>query len=599
MSASRFWSKAFVSGLVLATGCVENMQTGSDVDGEDGLETQGDPGGLVTIGADLPDLIESAVSDPPATLALGQTFSASDTVTNQGTLGAGASFTKYYLSSGTTPLYLLGERTVGAVAANGGTDSGTASLKIPDGVAAGAYRLLACADSGSGSGGRVSQVVESNDANNCTASSGMVAITGPDLIQLNITASPASPLTLIAQTGTLTVTDTVQNIGSATSGTSMTRWMLSTDNVKSNNDGFVRNCINGATTPGRPVGSISPGQSDTGSATASPLCIRDAAGLHPPATGTYYVLACADSTQTVGELNEGNNCAPSSNTITIAGYVDLVETAVSFTPGAVAAGDDLTITDTVQNVGGDPSGASHTKFYLSRSGTGGLQTYLGTPSTLNPPPTLPRAVPSLTANGTNTASTALVIPDNLQNGNYTVYACADAGATNASQQTSEVAEATETNNCTAAAGLLLASADLVISQISDPPTTGTRAANNGNTPGSHFVVTATTSNIGTATAKVSVNKYYLSTDGVTPTYFLNYRQDVPSIPAGGFAVTSTPSSGNQNQQITIDSSVAPGSYWLLGCADGGNNNTGSVGDRVREANENNNCLASAGKITVN
>lgn len=585
MKTHRLLSELLLSSLLLAGACVDPTDSGPQVE----LSQDEAPADTTVIFAGVgPDLVETAVSDPPASAVIGSSFSATDTVANQGTADAGASLTRYYLTlNGTSPVYSLGSRSVGALTV-GASDSGGATLNIPSAgggpaMSEGSYRLLVCADRGS-------QITEGSEENNCIASAGSVALTGPDLAESGVTVLN-SPATVIAQTGTLQISDTVTNVGSAPAAASVTRFWLSTDAVKSANDAFIRNCTNGGLIPGRNIGSLNGGATSTGTTTTSPLCVRDAAGLHPPATGTYSVIACADTTNLVGELREEDfNCAASTNTITVVGYVDLIESAVSFTPGSVAAGDTLTITDTVKNVGGDTSGASHTKFYLQRNGTGGLNTYLGTSATA----TLPRAVGALTANATNTASTALTIPDNLQNGNYSVYACADAGPANSSARTSEVVEADENNNCTAAAGLLLASADLIISAISNPPATGSTSG-----PSSHFVVTATTSNIGTATAKASVNKFYLSADGVVADYFLGVRQDVPSLAPNATATASTPGTGNVNQQITIPTGTAPGTYWLLGCADGGNNNNGNVGDKVREANEDNNCLKSATQITVN
>ena len=296
------------------------MVTSRQVDGRDNEpQVEGAVGQVHHfLGVNLPDLVESTVGDPPSSAVLGQTFSASETVTNQGIADAGASFTKYYLSTdGVSPLYLLGNRSVGAITA-GNTDSGTTMVTVPNEVPEGSYFLVACADSGPGTGGRVSEVAESDETNNCTASAGSVAITGPNLIESNVSAT-------LDVSGTLTVSDTVQNTGSATAGPSITRWWLSTDTIKDANDPFIRNCTNGGPVPGRNVGSINGGQSDAGQSTTSPLCVRDANGLHPPASGTYYVIACADETHVVGELNESNNCATSSNTVQVIGNIDLIE----------------------------------------------------------------------------------------------------------------------------------------------------------------------------------------------------------------------------------------------------------------------------------
>src|SRR5262249_51833341 len=67
-----------------------------------------------------PDLVETSVSDPPATATPGASFQVSDTTQNSGTVSAGASTTRYYLSpdaaQGNDKL-LTGTRPVGTLAA--------------------------------------------------------------------------------------------------------------------------------------------------------------------------------------------------------------------------------------------------------------------------------------------------------------------------------------------------------------------------------------------------------------------------------------------------------------------------------------------------
>jgi subtilase family serine protease len=57
----------------------------------------------------------------------------------------------------------------------GADDEQVVSLTVPAGVPVGPYVVLACAD-------RRNAVVELNDRNNCSASSGAVSVSGPDLI---------------------------------------------------------------------------------------------------------------------------------------------------------------------------------------------------------------------------------------------------------------------------------------------------------------------------------------------------------------------------------------------------------------------------------
>jgi uncharacterized delta-60 repeat protein len=114
-----------------------------------------------------PDLVESAVG----AVASSHKVAVSDTVTNVGGVTAGASLTRYYLSTDTTrsidDTMMRGKRQVPALAPSA-TSSGSASMKIPR-VASGNYYILACADD-------TALVAEGDETNNCAASSTTVFV---------------------------------------------------------------------------------------------------------------------------------------------------------------------------------------------------------------------------------------------------------------------------------------------------------------------------------------------------------------------------------------------------------------------------------------
>ena len=560
MIARRLSSTFLVSSVLLVAGCLESTDRGLQADGGDN-----DLPGVAYIVGPAPDLVVSTVNDPPTDAVLGQMFSASETVTNQGSADAGATFTKYYLSSnGTTPQYLLGNRSVGAIT-TGSADSGTAVVTVPKAVPGGPYHVLACADSGPGTGGRISQVAESIESNNCTASAGQVSITGPDLTESNVSVSP----TTLAASGTLTVTETVTNIGAQPAGASVTRWFLSTDNVKDANDGFIRNCINGNPIPGRNVGTLSAGANSPGSATTTPLCVRDSAGLHPPASGTYYVIACADSANQVSELIESNNCAVSTNTVQVVGGADLTETTVSNPPPTGAVGTSFSVSDTVQNIGGDPAPSSFTKYYLSTNGVT-LSFWLGA-----------RSVGALAPLATDSGTLTVTIQNGTAGGTYRLVACADSGPGTAGR-ISQIAETNEANNCRASTSTItVGSPDLVISAISDPPATGS--------PNGTFAISDTTTNQGLTASGSFFNKYYLSSNGTTPSYLL--------APGAAAAPLAAGASEPVSATATIPRTTPLGTYWVLGCADAGPGTGGKI-SQVKESNEQNNCTRSATQIIV-
>ncbi len=120
----------------------------------------------------LPDLIESALGNPPSSRRVGQSFTVSDTARNQGVQPAGASTTRFYLSANATwdssDRLLSGSRAAPGLAA-GASSSGSTRLVVPSGTLLGTYFLLACSDD-------LKVVAESVEGNNCRVSTGTVRI---------------------------------------------------------------------------------------------------------------------------------------------------------------------------------------------------------------------------------------------------------------------------------------------------------------------------------------------------------------------------------------------------------------------------------------
>jgi hypothetical protein len=241
--------------------------------------------------ANLPDLIETSVTDPPTTVLDGDTFSVTDTAQNAGSAAAGASTTRYYLSTTTSKSgarLLNGSRAVPSLAPSA-TSSGTVTVTVSAGTAGGTYFLLACADD-------TLVVPETNESNNCKASATKVTVSGPDLIESALSNPPPTAL----PGSTFSVTDTAQNAGSAAAGASTTRYYLSTTTSKSG-----ARLLNGS----RAVPSLAPSATSSGTVT-----VTVSAGT---AGGTYFLLACADDTLVVPETNESNNCKASATQVTV------------------------------------------------------------------------------------------------------------------------------------------------------------------------------------------------------------------------------------------------------------------------------------------
>ena len=148
--------------------------------------------------------------------------------------------------------------------------------------------MLACADD-------TLLVPESNENNNCKASTNQVTVSAPDLSETSVSDPPKT----IVDGNSFSVSDTVQNNGSATAAASTTRYYLSTTGSKSG-----ARQLNGS----RAVPSLDPGATASGTVT-----VTVSAGI---AAGTYFLLACADDTLLVPESNENNNCKASATTTT-------------------------------------------------------------------------------------------------------------------------------------------------------------------------------------------------------------------------------------------------------------------------------------------
>ena len=249
-----------------------------------------------TVALSLPDLVETLVSNPPSgPLGQGGSFAVTDTVQNQGNVAAGASTTRYYLSTNTVKeggdILLTGVRAVPALLV-GATSKGTVTVKIPAETTAGAYYLLACADD-------TGLVSETDETNNCTASGSKVVVSRPDLVELFVSDPPSGPLT---QGNSFAVIDMVLNQGNVAAGASTTRYYLSTNTVKEGGDILLTGI---RAVPALQSGAISSGKA---------MLVTIPKGT---AAGTYYLLACADDTGLVPETDEANNCIASDSTVEV------------------------------------------------------------------------------------------------------------------------------------------------------------------------------------------------------------------------------------------------------------------------------------------
>jgi len=139
------------------------------------LALTGMPAGGALAGAPArPDLVEMSVVVVPHTAELGRSLRATDVVRNRGSATAARSTTGYYLSRDRAhgrgdPR--LGDRSIRSLKP-GETSQGSVRVRIPASAVPGSYRVLACADDRN-------RIRESDELNNCRASTQIVKVTRP------------------------------------------------------------------------------------------------------------------------------------------------------------------------------------------------------------------------------------------------------------------------------------------------------------------------------------------------------------------------------------------------------------------------------------
>lgn len=230
------------------------------------------------------DLLVSALSGPNASAA-GVTITVTETTKNQGSSAAGASTTKFYLSTNTTfevQDILLGSRAIPALAA-GVSNTASTALPIPANTAVGSYYVLARADASA-------VVSETNEANNIKT---MALSLGPDLV-VSVLSAPASG----GAGTTITVTDTAKNQGGSGAGASTTKFYLSTNTTFDIGDVVL--------------GSRAAPALAAGASSAATTALVLPAGT---VSGNYFLLAVSDANQVVVEAKEGNNVTSRALTI--------------------------------------------------------------------------------------------------------------------------------------------------------------------------------------------------------------------------------------------------------------------------------------------
>ncbi|MFL6281345.1 MAG: CARDB domain-containing protein [Vicinamibacterales bacterium] len=480
----------------------------------------GSAGAVVTIVSnDSPSDLVVTVLTGPSTAGAGSPITVNDTTKNQGAGPSGASVTAFYLSTNTVidaSDISLGTRNVGALPP-GMTDSSASTFTVPDTAPVGNYYLLAKADS-------ALTVAESNENNNLKA--GSIIPVGPDLVVSVLTV----PSTAVAG-GSMAVSDTTKNQGGGSAAASATSFYLSANVVLDAGDTPLGN---------RSVGALVSGLSET---VSTSLAI-------PPntAAGTYYIIAKADGSGVVTETQETNNVR-FSTAFKIG--PDLVVSSAAI-PTVAGAGFPLTVNDAVKNQGTSLAGPSTTSFYLSANvQLDSTDKFLGS-----------RSVPALSAGGTSAGTTTVMIPADVQLGQYFILVSAD--------DTNAIQESAETNNVSY--GVTRVGPDLTVLSLTAPTSA---------VAGATISVTDTVKNVGGGSAGASTTRLYLSS---------NFTFDASDQEIGSRAATALgPSATNAGSaSVTIPTGTVAGLYYIIAVTDADN--------AVPETGETNNTRALAIRI---
>jgi len=207
----------------------------------------------------------------------------------------------------------------------------------------------------------------------------------------------------------------VKNVGNGPSGGSSTRFYLSVDAARDAADTLL--------TGARAMGNLAVNATSTGT-----INVTVPAASAP---GTYYLLACADDTSLVIEINETNNCMASATTLQVT-KPDLVVTSITNPPANASAGSAFSVTDTTRNQGTGQANSSTTRYYVSLDTSKDAADRLLTGS---------RGAGILAAGASSTGTLNVSIPAGTPSGVYYLLACAD--------DTAFINESSETNNCLA------------------------------------------------------------------------------------------------------------------------------------------------------
>ncbi len=477
-----------------------------------------------------PNLIATSFTPAGAVAGTASTFSA--TITNNGSLSTGATFTDLFQlatdasGTGATDIGTFANPIRAANTSNAATLSYTFTTP-------GAKYMRVCADKASAAG--TGTITEGNESDNCTPWT-LVKVTSPTTGP-NLTADAPTPVTAVAGVAT-TITSNVRNMGNVTTGVGFTNlFQFDADSDHS---------------------SITSTQTDTSPTVASGLYDASSVSRTFATAGTWYVRVCADNNASfvgaVIETSENDNCSAwTSVNVSNPGPGSNLQ-AGDVTPIAAIAGTALTLSAQVQNVGSVTTGTGFNNLFQFDADTD-HRTISSTQ--IDTSPTL----------GAGTTDTSSVSTTFASAGTWYVRVCADSNAS----FVGTIVESNEGDNCgnwTAVSVGVPGGANLTAGSVT--PTTVAQ--------GTPVTITATVTNNGTASTVYGFTNLFQFDADTDHSAVTSTQTDTAPALAGSSA--------------TYVSSVAQtfpssGIWYVRACAD---NNASFVGAIV-ESNEGDNCGA--------
>ena len=475
------------------------------VSGESDTSNNCSSGIAVTVSA-APDLVVGAPTVSDSSPTTGESFTLSATVRNQGSGSSAATTLRYYRSADSS--ISSSDTAVGTDSVGGLSASGTSpeSISVTAPSSAGTYYYGACVDSVSG---------ESSTSNNCSSGIAVTVSAAPDLVVDTPSVSDSSP----TAGASFTLSATVRNQGSGSSGPTTLRYYRSTDSTISSSD-------------------TSAGTDAVGGLSASGTSAESISVTAPSSAGTYYYGACVDSVS--GESNTGNNCSSGvAVTVGVATAPDLVVGSPSVSDSSPTTGASFTLSATVRNQGSGSSGSTRLRYYRSADSTiSSSDAQVGTD-----------AVSGLAASASGDESIRLTAPSTA--GTYYYGACVD----------SVTGESVTDNNCSSGIAVTVSAApDLVV----DTPS----VSDSSPTAGASFTLSATVRNQGSGSSGPTTLRYYRSTDSTISS---------SDTSAGTDAVGGLSASGTSAESISVTAPSSAGTYYYGACVDSvsGESNTGN------------------------